>query len=81
MVSWVAVLTTIVATFLGWGLVTNGLADWLHWEGYLLDPLGLGPKDNGPWTYANLGVFVALGVGFLGQFILGRSAVARQERT
>jgi purine-cytosine permease-like protein len=81
MVSWVAVLTTIVATFLGWGLVTNGLADWLHWEGYLLDPLGLGPKDNGPWTYANLGVFVALGVGFLGQFILGRSVVARQERT
>jgi nucleobase:cation symporter-1, NCS1 family len=80
MVSWVAVGTTVVATFLGWGLVTNGFADWLHWQGYLLDPLGLGPKDNGPWTYANLGVFVSLAVGFLGQFILGRSAVARQER-
>src|SRR5436190_1335458 len=79
MVNWVAVLTTVVATFLGWGLVTNGFADWLHWQGYLLDPLGLGPKDNGPWTYANLGVFVALGVGFLGQFVLGRSQIAKQE--
>jgi nucleobase:cation symporter-1, NCS1 family len=79
MISWVAVGTTIVATFLGWGLVTNSFADWLHWQGYLLDVLGLGPKDNGPWTYANLGVFVALAIGFLGQFILGRSTVARQE--
>lgn len=78
---WVAVITTIVATFLGWGLVTNTFADWLSWQGYLLDPLGLGPKDNGPWTYANLGVLVALVVGFLGQFVLGRSRVARQEAT
>src|SRR5437762_11269069 len=79
MINWVAVLTTVVATFLGWGLVTNGFADWLHWQGYLLEPFGLGPKDNGPWTYANLGVFVALALGFLGQFIVGQSAVRRQE--
>ncbi len=77
--NWVAVGTTVVATFLGWGLVTNGFADWLRWQGYLLDPLGLGPKDNGPWTYANLGVFVALAVGFLGQFILSRSTISKQE--
>ncbi len=78
-VSWVAVGTTILATFLGWGLVTNTFANWLSWQGYLLDPLGLGPKDNGPWTYANLGVLVALVVGFVGQYVLGRSRVARQE--
>src|SRR5256886_5381036 len=66
-VSWVAVGTTLVATFLGWGLVTNSFAEWLSWQGYLLDPLGLGPKSNGPWTYANIGVLVALLVGFLGQ--------------
>jgi purine-cytosine permease-like protein len=78
-INWVAVGTTAVATFLGWGLVTNTFAAWLSWQGYLLDPLGLGPKDNGPWTFANLGVLVALVVGFLGQFLLARSKVAKQE--
>ncbi|MHB8611945.1 MAG: purine-cytosine permease family protein [Candidatus Dormibacteraceae bacterium] len=78
-INWVAVGTTVVATFLGWGLVTNTFAAWLSWQGYLLNPLGLGPKDNGPWTFANLGVLVALVVGFLGQLLLARSKVAQQE--
>ena len=78
-VNWVAVGTTVVATVLGWGLVTNTFAAWLSWQGYLLNPLGLGPAVNGPWSYANLGVLVALLVGFLGQFLFGRSQVARQE--
>jgi purine-cytosine permease-like protein len=67
-----------LGTFLGWGLVTNGLASWLTWQGYLLEPFGLGGKD-GSWAYANLGVFVAFAVGFLGWLLLGRSVVARQE--
>ena len=29
------------------------------WQGYLLEPLGLGGKD-GAWAFANLGVLVAL---------------------
>ena len=78
-INWVAVGTTVVATALGWGLVTNTFATWLSWQGDLLDPLGLGPKDNGPWTFANLGVLVALVVGFVGQYMLGRAQVARQE--
>jgi len=78
-VHWPAVLLVVVGTFLGWGLVTNGLADWLTWQGYLLEPFGLGGKD-GAWAYANLGVFVAFAVGFLGWLLLGRSTVARQER-
>jgi purine-cytosine permease-like protein len=77
-VHWPAVLLVVAGTFLGWGLVTNGLADWLTWQGYLLDPFGLGGKD-GAWAYANLGVFVAFAVGFLGWLLLGRSVVARQE--
>jgi nucleobase:cation symporter-1, NCS1 family len=77
--NWVAVGTTVVATILGWGLVTNTLASALSWQGYLLEPLGLGPRLNGPWSFANLGVLVALVVGFLGQFLLARAAVARQE--
>jgi NCS1 family nucleobase:cation symporter-1 len=77
--NWVAVGTTVVATVIGWGLVVNTFADWLKWQGYLLNPLGLGPKDNGPWTYANLGVLVALVVGFVAQYLLARAQVAKQE--
>ncbi len=69
----------LLGTGLGWGLVTNGLASWLTWQGYLLDPVGLGGKD-GSWAFANLGVFLAFLVGFVGWLLLGRSAVARQER-
>lgn len=75
----VAVTTMIVATFLGWGLVVNTLSDAFAWQGYLLDPFGLGPRLDGPWTYANVGVLVALGVGFVGQLVLGRAGVRRQE--
>ena len=78
-VHWPAVLLVALGTFLGWGLVTNGLADWLTWQGYLLEPFGLGGKD-GDWAYANLGVFVAFAVGFVGWLVLGRSTVARQEQ-
>ena len=56
----------------------TGCADWLTWQGYLLEPFGLGGKD-GAWAFANLGVFVAFAVGFLGWLLLGRSVVARQE--
>jgi hypothetical protein len=44
-----------------------------------LNPLGLGPKDIGPRTLANLGVLVALAIGFLGYFVLARSQVAKPE--
>ncbi|WP_410563461.1 purine-cytosine permease family protein [Amycolatopsis sp. cmx-4-61] len=54
----------LVATVLGWGLVTNTSADWLKWQGYLLEPLGLGGRE-GAWAFANLGVLVALALGFL----------------
>jgi hypothetical protein len=77
-VHWPAVLLVLVGTFLGWGLVTNGYADWLAWQGYLLEPFGLGGK-TGAWQYANIGVFVAFAVGLLGWLLLGRSSVRRQE--
>ncbi|WP_326945115.1 cytosine permease [Amycolatopsis sp. NBC_01307] len=53
----------VVATALGWGLVTNTSAGWLNWQGYLLEPFGLGGRD-GSWAFANLGVLVALVLGF-----------------
>ena len=39
----------VVATVVGWGLVTNTYASWLTWQGYLLGPLGLGGK-SGAWA-------------------------------
>ncbi|MEP6667122.1 MAG: allantoin permease, partial [Nocardioidaceae bacterium] len=82
----VAVGSMLVAAVVGWGLVVSTAADGyppeasgFGWEGYLLEPLGLGPKLNGPWTYANLGVIVALVLPFFAYLLLGRSAVRRQE--
>ncbi|WP_405062295.1 cytosine permease [Kribbella sp. NBC_01505] len=77
-IRWLPVLTMIVATGIGWGLVVNTYASWLAWQGYLLGPFGLGPKD-GSWAYANLGVLVALVLGFLVQRIAGARAVRHQE--
>ncbi|WP_420312666.1 purine-cytosine permease family protein [Streptomyces sp. YS-B37] len=71
-------LLTLAATAIGWGLVTNTAASWLSWQGYLLDALGLGGK-SGAWAYANLGVLIALALGFLGTLALGRTRVRRQE--
>jgi nucleobase:cation symporter-1, NCS1 family len=74
-----AVATMVIGTVLGWGLVTNSNASWLTWQGYLLEPFGLGGKE-GAWQYAGLGIFGALLVGFLGWLVLGRSVVRRQEQ-
>jgi purine-cytosine permease-like protein len=70
----------VIGTVLGWGLVINtfGVPAWLDWQGYLLGPFGLGGR-GGAWAYANLGVIVALLVGFLGTLLLGRASVRRQE--
>jgi hypothetical protein len=68
----------VLGTVLGWGLVTNTYASWLTWQGYLLEAFGLGGKD-GNWAFANLGVLVALVVGFAGTLLLRRGAVRRQE--
>ena len=64
-----------VATIVGWGFVTNGFASWLSWQGYFLGFMG---GKEGEWAYANLGVFFALVIGFLGYFLLSRKNLARQ---
>ncbi|MFY9927088.1 MAG: cytosine permease [Streptosporangiaceae bacterium] len=77
-VRWIPVLTTVVATGIGWGLVTNSSASWLTWQGYLLGPFGLGGK-TGAWAYANLGVLIALAIGFVVTALFSRSAVRAEE--
>ena len=77
-IRWFPVGLVIVSTVIGWGLVTNTLAGWLNWQGYLLGPFGLGGK-TGAWAFANLGVLVALVLGFVAQWVYGRSSVHAQE--
>jgi nucleobase:cation symporter-1, NCS1 family len=74
-VRWLPIGLVVVATLLGWGLVTNTFASWLSWQGYLLGPLG---GRGGAWAGANLGVLLALLLGFAGT-LLTRSAVRGQE--
>ena len=77
-VRWTAVILLVVGTALGWGLVTNTTTEILSWQGYLLDVVGLGGRE-GAWAGANLGVLVALAVGFVGAIVLDRGRVRAQE--
>jgi purine-cytosine permease-like protein len=76
----VPVSLMVIGTVIGFGLVVNSYASWLSWQGYLLKPFGLGGK-TGIWASANLGVVVALAIGFAGWYLLGRGSVRRQEAT
>jgi len=66
----------LFGTVIGWGLVTNSLASWLSWQGYLLGPIG---GKEGQWAYANLGVIAALLIGFIGHILLSRKQIKKQE--
>ena len=77
-IRWLPVAVVAVSTALGWGLVTNTSAPWLVWQGYLLGPLQLGGK-TGAWAYANLGVLLALVLGFAVTAVASRPAVQAQE--
>ncbi len=77
-VRWFPVAVVIVGTVVGWGLVTNTLASWLSWQGYLLGPFGLGGKA-GAWAFANLGVLVALAIGFVATWAFSRPAIRAEE--
>src|SRR3954465_9670066 len=68
----------VVGTVLGWGLVTNTYADWLGWQGYLLEAVGGGGKGGGGGR-ANPGVLAAFAIGLVGTFALRRGAVRAQE--
>ncbi len=75
-VNWLAVATMVVATVIGWGLVLVYYTDTYSFGGYFLGPIG---GKDGDWAYANIGVLVALVLGFLVQYVGARGAVRRQE--
>jgi purine-cytosine permease-like protein len=66
----------VFGSVIGWGLVTNSLASWLSWQGYLLGPIG---GKEGQWAYANLGVVAALIIGFIGHILLSKQDIRKQE--
>ena len=85
-----SVATLVIATVIGWGLVVNQFASdaaWANWQGYLLEPLGLGTRSvvdgveqwDGTWPWANLGVLLALVLGFVVTWFGRRGIIARQE--
>lgn len=79
--NWTSITLMVLGSGIGWGLVINSFAAeaaWNNWQGYLLGPLGLGGRD-GDWAWANLGVLVALLIGFVGYLALQWRAVRRQE--
>jgi purine-cytosine permease-like protein len=65
-----------VGTIVGWGFVTNSFASWLSWQGYFLNIIG---GKEGAWAYANLGVLIALLIGFIGYYLVARKSIKKQE--
>ena len=83
---WTSLAVLAVASVIGWGLVVNSFAadaSWNNWQGYLLDPLGLGHETtdgwSGDWAYSNIGVLLALVLSFVATLLLRRGRVRRQE--
>jgi len=76
----VAVGTMIVAMIVGYGFISSPDTSiaFTTWEGYLYGALGI-TGSNSPWYYSNIGIFIALVLGFVGQYLLGRKSVERQE--
>ncbi|WP_417508835.1 purine-cytosine permease family protein [Microbacterium sp.] len=78
---WTAIVTMVVTSVIGWGLVVNNFADdapWNNWQGYLL--FLIGGKD-GEWAYANLGVFFALVLSFVVTYFARAAKIRRQEQS
>ncbi len=67
----------LFAAVVGWGFVTNTFASWLSWQGYFLGLIG---GKSGPWAYSNIGVIIALIIGFIGHILLSHKKIAAQEK-
>jgi NCS1 family nucleobase:cation symporter-1 len=66
----------VIGSVAGWGFVTNTFASWLSWQGYFLPLIG---GKEGPWAYSNIGVVIALIIGFVGHILLARKTISKQE--
>jgi purine-cytosine permease-like protein len=75
-----SVLVLIISTVIGFGFVSSPdrSITWTDWEGYFYSALHI-TADNSAWYYSNVGILIAVLLGFLGQLVFGRAAVRRQE--
>lgn len=76
---WTSIITMVVSSIIGWGLVINMFAEeaaWNNWQGFLLGPIG---GKDGSWAWANLGVFVSLVLSFAITYVARARTVAIQE--
>lgn len=69
-------LLILIGSIIGWGFVTNTMASWLSWQGYFMGSIG---GKTGSWGYANVGIILALIIGFIGHIALSRKAIRAQE--
>ena len=77
-VGWPALGSMIVGTVVGWGLVSSdSSAAILDWQGFIFDLLGVAEEST--WRASDLGVIIALLIGFAGTLALGRARIRRQE--
>ena len=65
-----------IGSIVGWGFVTNTFASWLSWQGYFLGIIG---GKSGPWAYSNIGVIIALVIGFFGHILFSRKIIKKSE--
>lgn len=77
--NWPALSVLALGCAIGWGFVVNGFAEeaaWNNWQGYLL---GLVGGKEGVWANGNIGVIIALIIGFFGYFLFCGGRVRNQE--
>ena len=72
-----SLLLIAIGSIAGWGFVTNTFASWLSWQGYFLGLIG---GKEGPWAFANIGVILALLIGFFGHILLSKKIISNQEK-
>lgn len=77
--NWASLGIMAVGCVIGWGFVVNGFAEeaaWNNWQGYLLPLIG---GREGIWAGGNIGVIIALILGFCGYWVFCRGRVRGQE--
>ncbi|WP_124054074.1 purine-cytosine permease family protein [Arcanobacterium ihumii] len=73
-----ALIVLAVCCVIGWGFVVNGYSDasFNDWQGYLLPLIG---GKEGAWGGGNIGVILALILGFTGYYAFSAKRVRSQE--